>query len=142
MTYVNFNRPSNRTFNNFFNELVNELPGSGKDSSLANPPVNILETENDFQLELNVPGRSKEDFQVTVEKGLLTIAFEKKEEVKPEGIKSIRKEFTFSSFKRSFSLDDKVDAENIQAKYENGLLKFVLPKKAEVKESTKQISIQ
>lgn len=143
MTYVNFNRPAARTFNSFFNELVNDFPAvAGKGTGFANPPVNILETETDYQLELSVPGRNKEDFQVTVEKGLLTIGFEKKEEVKTEGTKSIRKEFTYSNFKRSFSLDDKVDAENIQAKYENGLLKFVLPKKAEAKESTKQISVQ
>ena len=141
MTYVNFNRQAPRTFNSFFSELINDFPVAGKDG-IANPPVNIIETESDYQLELSVPGRNKEDFQVGVEKGLLTISYEKKEEAKVEGQKSIRKEFTYSGFKRSFSLDDKIDAENIQAKYENGLLKFVLPKKAEVKESTKQISIQ
>lgn len=143
MTYVNFDRPPARTFNSFFNEIVNELPAvASKVSGLTNPPVNILETAADYQLELSVPGRTKEDFQVTVEKGLLTISFERKEDAKAEGTKSIRKEFTYANFKRSFSLDDKVDAENIQAKYENGLLKFVLPKKAEAKESTKKISVQ
>jgi HSP20 family protein len=57
-------------------------------------------------------------------------------------VKSIRKEFSFQGFKRSFSLDDKVDAATIQAKYENGLLKVYLPKKAEVKEAAKQITVQ
>ena len=65
-----------------------------------------------------------------------------KEETKNDTVKSVRREFSFQSFKRSFSLDDKVDVANIQAKYENGLLKLLLPKKAEVKEAAKQITIQ
>ena len=72
----------------------------------------------------------------------MTIGFEKKEENKTEDYKTIRKEFSFKSFKRSFNLDDRIDTNGIQAKYENGVLKLLLPKKEQVKESTKQISIQ
>lgn len=143
MTYVNFNRPATRTFNGFFNELFNETQAAGTGRNYnANPPVNITETESSYLLDVIVPGRNKEDFQVQVDKGLLTISYEKKDEAKVEGQKAVRSEFAFKSFKRSFSLDEKINTENIQAKYENGLLKFVLPKKEEVKESTKQISIQ
>ncbi len=91
-------------------------------------------------MEFNVPGRNKEDFKLNIEKDLLTVIYEKKEETQP--YKTIRKEFVFSSFKRSFSLDEKINAEAIEAKYENGILKVYLPKKEEVKIAPKQISIQ
>jgi HSP20 family protein len=91
---------------------------------------------------LIVPGRSKEDFKIQVEQGLLTISFDKKEETNnQDGYKTIRREFEFKSFKRSFSVDDKVDVDGIQAKYENGVLKLLLPKKEESKQSARQINI-
>jgi len=126
-----------------FQDLLNELPVvSGKDWNSNVPPTNIVETADAYHLELSVPGRNKEDFNVNIDKGLLTISFEKKEETKNEDVKGIRKEFSYQSFKRSFSLDDKIDTEKIQAKYENGILKFLLPKKEQAKDTTKQISIQ
>ena len=73
---------------------------------------------------------------------MLTISFEKKEEKENESYKTLRREFSFESFKRSFNLGEEINAENIQAKYENGVLKLYLPKKPVVKESAKQISIQ
>jgi HSP20 family protein len=143
MTLVKFNNQQPRTFNNIFQDLLNEFPVvNGKDWNSNVPPVNIVETNDAYHLELSVPGRNKEDFNVNVEKGLLTISFEKKEAAKNEDVKSVRKEFTYQSFQRSFSLDDKIEAEKIQAKYENGLLKFLLPKKEQAKDTTKQISIQ
>ena len=104
--------------------------------------MNIHETKDAYHLELSAPGRNKEDFQLSIDKGQLTIAFEKKEETKTEDYKTVRKEFSFKSFKRTFNLDDRIDTNGIQAKYENGVLKLLLPKKAEQKENTKQISIQ
>jgi HSP20 family protein len=142
MTLVKLNNQLPRTFNHLFQDFFNELPAvAGKDWSNL-PPVNIVESKDAYELELSVPGRNKEDFHVNVEKGLLTISFEKKEEVKNEDIKTVRKEFGYQSFKRSFSLDDKIDTEKIQAKYENGILKFLLPKKELAKDTTKQISVQ
>lgn len=142
MTLVKNNfRPVN--FNSVFNELFNELPAFAADKAGLNfPPVNIAETPDAFHVELNAPGRNKEDFKLNAEKGLLTISYDKKEEPKDDAVKTVRKEFSFQGFKRSFSLDDKVDTTNIQAKYENGLLKVLLPKKAEVKEPVTQITIQ
>ena len=145
MTLVKVNNSAlSRPFSNLFDELINELPSFGRTwngSGLEFPPVNIHETPEAFHLELSVPGRNKEDFKLNVENNLLTISYEKKEETKSEDYKTIRREFSFKGFARSFNLDEQVDSAKIQAKYENGLLKILLPKKAEVKEAIKQISI-
>ena len=136
------NRPMHRTFNSFFDEFLNELPAKFE-NRLSMPPVNIHETDNNYELELSAPGRNKEDFKINLENGLLTIGFERKEENTTEnGNKTIRREFSYQSFKRSFTLDDKIDTNNIQASYENGILKLVLPKKEEAKPVKKEISIQ
>ena len=142
MTLVKFNnRPVNRVFNSVFDELLNQFPNNWKDDSLHFPPVNIHETKEGYHLEVNAPGRSKEDFKINLENGLLTISFEKKEETENKEYKTIRKEFSYRSFKRSFSLDDKINAVGIQAKYDNGVLKLYLPKKDEVIVTPQQISI-
>lgn len=143
MTLVKFNnRPVNRVFNSVFDDLLNQFPATWKDSSLHFPPVNIHETKEAYHVELSAPGLSKEDFQVKVEEGLLTISFEKKEDTKAEDYKTVRREFVQRSFKRSFSVEDQVDVDNIQAKYEQGVLKLHLPKKEQAKASAKQINIQ
>lgn len=142
MTLVKVN---NRPFGNIFSDLLNEFPVAARSFGqeiFAFPQTNIHETPDGYHLELNVPGRSKEDFKIQVEQGLLTISFDKKEEsVQTDDYKTIRREFDFKSFKRSFSVDEKIDVEGIQAKYENGILKLLLPKKEESKQSTRQINI-
>jgi HSP20 family protein len=143
MTMVKLHSPVQKNLNNFFDEFFNELPAFGKTvNNLFSPAVNIVETSDAYHLELNVPGRNKEDFQIAVDKGLLTISYEKKEEAKNEDAKVVRREFSFQSFKRSFTVDEKINAEAIQAKYENGLLKLLLPKKAEQQQPVKTINIQ
>jgi HSP20 family protein len=142
---LNSNPVARRSFNSIFDDLLNEIPSfDGKDWNVAgfnNPPVNIHENAEAFHLELNVPGRKKEDFKINVENGLLTISFEKKEENSVEGYKTVRREFSYKSFKRSFNLDQQIEADQIQAKYENGVLKLLLPKKAEAKDAVKQINV-
>jgi HSP20 family protein len=135
------NRPLHRTFNSFFDEFFNELPVK-LESKLNVPAVNIHENENAYIMEFNVPGRSKEDFQISLENGLLTVSYEKKSENKSDDQKVIRREFSYQSFNRSFNLDENIDSDNIQAKYENGILVLTLPKKEEAKPSKKEISIQ
>lgn len=130
-----------RTFNSIFEELFNEFPAR-VESKLHAPAVNIHETENAYEMELNVPGRKKEDFKINLENGLLTISFEKKEEISSNTAKTLRREFSFQSFKRSFNLDETVDADNIQARYENGILFLTLPKKEQAKPARKEINIQ
>jgi HSP20 family protein len=140
MTYVKFNQPAMKTLDSFLDNLLNERP-SFQSNSFNFPPVNISETKDVYELEFNVPGRNKEDFKITVDKNILTVSFDKKEETKDENKKQIKKEFSLQPFKRSFTLDEKILAENIAAKYENGLLVLSLPKKEEVKVEAKQISV-
>jgi len=131
-------------FGNLFDELFNQFPATwGKDahSGFSTIPANIHETKDGYHVELSAPGRNKEDFKINLDNGLLTISFEKKEEAENKEYKTIRKEFSFRSFKRSFNLDDKINTGGIQAKYENGVLKLYLPKKEEAAVAPQQIAI-
>jgi len=139
MTYVKFNQPSLKSLNSFFDNILNDLPV--QNSGFNFPPVNITEAKDNYELEFNVPGRNKEDFKITVDKNILTVSFDKKEETKDESSKQIKKEFTLQPFKRSFTLDEKVISDNIAAKYEDGLLTLTIPKKEEVKVEAKQIAV-
>jgi HSP20 family protein len=98
----------------------------------SRPAVNIVETEKSYALEVIAPGMKKEDFKIAIEKDLLTISYEKKESSEEKTDKYIRKEFSMNSFKRSFTLNEKLNAEGVTAKYENGVLHVNIPK-AEVK---------
>jgi len=142
MTLVKVN---NRPFGNLLSDFLNEFPITGRSFGqefISFPQTNIHETPEAYHLELNVPGRSKEDFKIHVEQGLLTISFEKKEQNSAtDDYKTLRREFEYKSFKRSFSVEDKIDVDGIQAKYENGILKLLLPKKEESKPSPRQIDI-
>lgn len=130
-----------KNLNSLFDEFFNTLPSTwNKDLNV--PPVNICENNEGFLLDLIAPGLNKDDFKVSVEKGLLTISYEKKTDGENKDIKTHRREFSVSSFKRSFSVDDNINVEGIQAKYENGILKLYLPKKEEVKVVPKEITIQ
>jgi HSP20 family protein len=132
-----------RTLDNLFDEFFGNLPAAwGKENGWNVPPVNIHENNEGFHLELVAPGLKKEDFKVNLDKGLLTISYEKKAESENNDYKTHRREFNFTSFKRSFRVDDVVNIETIQAKYEDGVLKLYLPKKEEVKALPKEISIQ
>jgi HSP20 family protein len=143
MTLVRPNyKPGYVNLNNLLDNFFSEAPSLFEKNSAAVAAVNIAETTEAYHLELNAPGRNKEDFAITIDNGLLTIGFEKKEEPKTENYKTVRKEFSVQSFKRSFTIDENIDATGIQAKYENGLLKLLLPKKATVKEASKSITIQ
>jgi len=143
MTLVKVNNNGHKSLSSFVDEFFQGFPaGINREESFGFPPVNIHETAEAYHLELSAPGRNKEDFKLSVDNGQLTVGFEKKEEKTTEEYKTIRKEFSFKSFKRSFNLDDRIDTNGIQAKYENGVLKLLLPKKEQVKESTKQISVQ
>ena len=148
MTLVNFkNRPANGDFNkmmdDFFTPFSSILGNDVATSTLRTQvPVNISETEGGYTVDVVAPGLEKEDFKISLEKNLLTISAEKKEEQKDGQNKNIRREYKFKSFSRSFTLDEQIDAENINAKYVNGVLTLNLPRKAEVKEATKQITVQ
>lgn len=137
------NRPAYRSFDG----LVNELFGNFNNTVASNlnnglPPVNIVENEEGYHLEFAVPGRNKENFKVKVEGAQLAISYEEKKETEErKDQKVVRSEFSVSSFNRSFTLNNKVNAEAIQAKYEDGILKVLVPKKEEAKPLTKDITI-
>jgi HSP20 family protein len=146
MTLVKTNNPFARSFDGLMNDLFNEFPATlGKtvrQDVFAFPPVNIVEKPTAYQLEVAAPGFDKADFNIKLEAETLTISAEKKEEATAETGKVVRKEFSAKSFKRSFTIDEKIDVANISAKYENGILQVGLPKKEEVKAVAKEINIQ
>ncbi|MBX7094499.1 MAG: Hsp20/alpha crystallin family protein [Flavobacteriales bacterium] len=114
--------------------------------SASIPAVNITETENQFQIEVAAPGMNKEDFKVELENNILTISSDKEEkkEVSDEKGKFTRKEFSYHSFTRSFSIPEKlIEQSKISGKYENGILQILLPKKEhQIEKPNKQIQIQ
>ena len=142
MTHVRFNRqPLQKSFNNLVDDLFSEFPVVYRNDGKT-IPVNILEKEAVYQIEVVAPGFEKTDFKVNVDQQILTISADKAEVTPGENDKQIRREHRISSFKRTFTLDDKIDATSIEAKYVNGILTLNLPKKAEVKSPAQQINIQ
>lgn len=137
------NRPAYRSFNGLVNELFGNFETfPTRTIGTAFPPVNIVENETGYHLEFAVPGRSKENFKVKVEENQLTISYEEKKETEErKDFKTIRNEFNINAFSRSFTLNNKVNADAIQAKYEEGILKVLVPKKEEAKPLSKEISI-
>jgi HSP20 family protein len=145
MTFVKTTHPLAKSFDGLMQELFNDLPAgfnkTVREDVLGFPPVNITEKNDYYHLEVAAPGFDKADFNVKLDGNILTISAEKKAETKAETDKLIRKEFSAKSFKRNFTLDEKIEAANISAKYENGILHVGLPKKEEVKAVTKEINI-
>jgi HSP20 family protein len=107
-----------------------------------NAPVNIRESESSYDLSLVAPGLQKEDFRIQVEKGILSITYDHKEETeqKNEG-RWIRTEFKSRSFKRSFSLGEETDATHVSARYQDGILYLNIPKKSKIPVETRDIHV-
>lgn len=93
------------------------------------PSVNVKETPKEFVLEMAAPGLTRKDFKVEVDNNTLCISSEKEEEKKEENKDYTRREFSYNSFSRSFTLPDNVKENNVEAKYDNGILKVTIPKK-------------
>ncbi|MAY83040.1 MAG: heat-shock protein Hsp20 [Flavobacteriales bacterium] len=113
-------------------------------SSIGNslPAVNIKQTESGFHLELAAPGKKKEDFKIELDNNVLSISSENKFEKNENEEKYTRREFSYSSFRRTFTLPDSVDAEGISASYNEGVLNIDIPKmKEEKKANSKLINI-
>jgi len=107
------------------------------------PSVNITENKDEYNVSLAVPGMKKDDFKIDVNGNMLTISCEKDETKEENDKKYTRKEYSYSSFSRSFTLPDEVNKEKIDARYEDGLLKLSLPRKEEAKKFTaKQIAVK
>jgi HSP20 family protein len=108
------------------------------------PAANVSEKDDQYIIEMALPGGKKEDFDIHLDRNILTISSEKRDEKeeKKDG-KVIRKEFNYNSFERSFTVPDGVDVEKVDATYENGLLRIAMKKLEPVKrEMKKQILVQ
>ncbi len=132
----------------FFNDFLNRdwYDWSNQNFSLTNttiPSVNIKATENEFVVEMAAPGMGKEDFKIDLNNNLLTISSEKQTDNKvDEGENITRREFSYQSFSRSFTLPAIVETDKITAKYFNGILTVNIPKKEEAKpKPMKQIKV-
>ena len=106
------------------------------------PAVNIKENEGNYEIEVAAPGFQKQDFKVDIQNDVLNISAETKEESSEERDNYTRKEFSYSSFNRSFSLPKNVKDENVQARYENGVLKLKLGKAEKEEPQRKSIAVE
>ena len=124
-------------FDDFFNrDLFNWGNQNFSETITTVPAVNIKETAENYEVEVAAPGMTKKDFKVELDGNSLTISSEtNNEKVEKDDERYSRKEFSYQSFQRTFTLQkDVMDIENIQAKYENGLLHLLIPKKEEAKQ--------
>jgi len=117
-------------------DLFNWGLSNNSDTGTTIPAVNIKETANAFEVEMAAPGMTKKDFNIELDSNVLTIRSEKNfEQEEKDGEKYSRKEFSYQSFQRSFTLPKEVvDEDKIEAKYENGVLHLVIPKKEVAKQ--------
>jgi HSP20 family protein len=101
----------------------------------------VKETADSYEVEMAAPGMNKEDFKIELDNNTLTISSEtKSENEEKDGERYARKEFSYQSFQRSFQLaKEVVDSDNIQARYENGVLKLSIPKREEVKQKPSRL---
>lgn len=127
--------------NDFFNRGLNTFFGS--DYFLSQPSVNVFESEGEFRIELAAPGLEKNDFNVKVEGNNLIISVQREQnEEKTVSGNYVRKEFNYSAFTRSFRLPENVNAEEIKAQYDKGILNVALPKVAPDKPALRTIAIE
>lgn len=135
---------SNYAFSPLFDEVIdNFLGGTTFNRAMFNrmPAVNISETEKGYEIEFAAPGYEKNEFRISLEKNILTVSAEKKEqkEEKQEGY--TRREFGYNSFKRSFTLPESTKEDEIRAEYKNGILHVNIPKSDGEKNKSRDISV-
>jgi HSP20 family protein len=129
-------------FDNWFNrDMMDWANWNFSDTNTTVPAVNVSETENEFVIEVAVPGMEKDDFKINLDQDVMTISSEKKSEKSDDkkGVYS-RKEFSYQSFQRSFTLPERlVNAEQIAAAYDKGILHVTIPKREEAKPKPSRI---
>lgn len=132
-----------RTLGGIFEDVFNNgLSRINEETSYYPAPVNIRETEKSFELQLVAPGIKKEEFKINVEKNIMTISYDHKDENKEEKDgKILRNEYFFRSFRRSFTLNDNIDAAKIAASYNDGILSVSMPKRENQAPASQVISI-
>lgn len=135
MSLVKFSNQMPSVFDRFFeNDLFDWSNRNYSNTNTTLPAVNIKEDKDGFDVEMSAPGFEKGDFKIELNNSLLTISSEKKvEKETKDGQQFTRREFSFQSFSRSFTLPETAEGEKIKAKYENGILSISIPKKEEAK---------
>ena len=147
MTLMRRTSPSWPSLNTFFDDFLTKDFFGNKwsdfsDTGTTVPSVNIVESEDDFQVEMAAPGMTKNDFNVELDNDMLTISSEKEDTQEKKDRTYSRREFSYQAFRRSFNLPNTVEAEKIKAKYQDGVLRLVIPKKEEAKRKpVRQISV-
>lgn len=138
LTTLKKQNPFYPVFSDFFgNNFLNDTDWN------SSPAVNIAENKEGYKIEVAAPGFNKEDFKIHVEKRVLEISSEKETTNEAKDETFHRKEFSYASFKRTFSLPESVDTEKIKANYNNGILIVSVPKREEAKEKpARAISIE
>ncbi len=146
MTLTRRNGNLSNSFPNLFDDFLNRDLLDWNNSNFSNTgttllAINVKETPESFVVEMAAPGMKKEDFKVELNNNVLTISSEQKTEHEDkDNDKYTRKEFSYQSFQRSFQLSrEAVDADKIQAKYENGVLHLTIPKREEVKQKPSRL---
>lgn len=135
----------NNFFDDFFTKELFDFNNAGfAQSGITQPSVNVKDMDEGFEIQVAAPGMKKEDFTVNLERNVLTISSEKQtqNEEKDEDGNFSRREFNYSSFRRSFTLPEAVEHENIEAAYEDGLLKITVPKKEKSTQMLKTIEVK
>ncbi|HKL16294.1 MAG TPA: Hsp20/alpha crystallin family protein [Balneolaceae bacterium] len=142
MTLIKYNRPGRnlvgRQFSDIMDEFFNEAVATR--GSSFKPDINISETDKKLSIDVEIPGMKKEDINIGIENGALTISGERKNRNEEEGRKFHRVETHYGTFERSFQLPDNVDEESIEATYTDGILQIDINKKEE--KVKKQIEIK
>ncbi len=122
-------------FDRFFNsDLMDWNLSNFSSTNTSLPAVNVKETDNEFIIDVAVPGMNKNDFNINFQNNVLTVSSEKKDEKQDKNENYSRREFSYQSFQRSFTVSENaIDSEKINAKYHEGILHITLPKREEVK---------
>lgn len=125
-----------------FNEFFNSVNEEQKEVFDFTPAVNTREGKEAYHIDVDLPGMSKDDVEISVDKNILTISGKRevKNEVKEQDYYKI--ESSYGKFSRSFTLPEKVDIENIRAASQDGVFEIIIPKLKVIKDSVKKIEIQ
>jgi len=146
MTLVKFNNNKGANallpgFNDVFESIFNDT--FFNDRMVARvPAVNISETTDHYHVELAAPGLKKQDFKLNLDRNVLNISVENRAESSEENKRFSKREFSYTSFVRSFTLPDAADHSRIEACYEDGILKIDIAKKEEAKSVSRQIELK
>jgi HSP20 family protein len=146
MTLVKFNSDNYKkasnvpAFNNVFESIFNDSFFSDRTMSRV-PAANISETQDHFHVELAAPGLNKDDFKLKLDRDVLTVSVEQTSQSNQENRSYGKREFSYSSFVRAFTLPESANPESITAKYENGVLCIDIAKREEAKMVSRQIEI-